>query len=52
MAAVCNFQLKDTIFVFVQNVECVKGSFSCGKIKVGGYGNSKFVFRSTDLSYW
>jgi len=52
MAAVCIFQLKDTIFVSVQNVQCVKGSFSCGKIKVGGYGSNKFVFRRTDLPYW
>jgi len=51
MAAVCNLQLKLAIFVSVQNVQYVNGPFSCGKIKFGGYGNNKFVFRRTDLSY-
>lgn len=33
MSAVCSFQLKDTIFVSVQNVHCIKCCFSCGEIK-------------------
>jgi hypothetical protein len=35
MATVRSFQLIDNIFAFMQNVQCVKGSVSCGKIKVG-----------------